>query len=86
MIRITYLVEIFTQWLLALQNLWSIIISPMSTYIEPLLMVHPGFLALGSVLKLMGVYNLTLLEFMLGSGLILYLGYQLLIWVFNLVN
>ena len=83
---ITNLVNIFTSWLLTLQDLWNTMTTPISYFLEPLIISNPIFSFVGAFLKVTGFYNLTLVEFMLGAGLALYIGYQLLIWVLNLVT
>ena len=86
MVSIPTLVEIFTTWLLFLQKLWDLFNSTINSILEPLALSFPPATLVWGFFNFLQMGNLTLLEFMLGAGLFLYLGYQLLIWVFNLIT
>ena len=38
------------------------------------------------ILTVLGINNITLLSFMLGGGIFVYLYYQLFVWLFNLIT
>lgn len=86
MVNISMLVEIYANWIVVLQELWDILTSTLNSYLEPLAMTIPPISLVWGFFNLLGMGNLTLLEFMLGAGLFLYLGYQFIIWVLNLIT
>ena len=84
-VNIFNLCNIFAWWLDSLKDLWGIF----NTHLG--ILVDPGYFSIGTgairgLLNLVGLYNVTLLEFCLGSGLAIYIGWQLAIWLFNLVT
>ena len=86
MVNITNLVEIFAKWILALQELWDFFNTTLNDFIVPIAMSFPPVSLVWGFFNLLGLGNLTLLEFILGAGLALYLGYQFIIWVLNLIT
>lgn len=86
MVNISRLVDIFTNWIVSLQDLWNLLNMTVRSVVEPLMISFPPFSAVGVILKIMGVYEFSILEFMLGAGLAIYVGYQLVTWLLNLVT
>ena len=86
MVNIPVFVEIFTTWILYLQELWNVLTSSINSLLEPLALTIPPVSLVWGFFNILGMGNLTLLEFMLGAGLFLYLGYQLIIWILNLIT
>ncbi len=80
------LIDIFYGWLAVLNELWTFFNTSVGYHLEPLMISYPPLVFVGGALKLLGLYNLTVLEFALGAGLTLYLGYQFFIWVLNLIT
>lgn len=78
------LLNIFATWMSALNDLWVNINSPIISFFPE----NMPFLGnvLSTALITLGLSDLSLIEFILGGGLIFYIGYQLLIWVLNLVT
>lgn len=77
---------IFFQWVDHLILVWDFFNTPLQTLIDRLPALSGAWVGLGVAVSVMGVQNLTLLEFMFGTGILLYLGYQFVTWVFNLIT
>ena len=86
MVNIPTLVEIFTTWVLMLQELWDVLTSSLNSILEPLAISIPPVSLVWGFFNFLGLGNLTLLEFMLGGGLFLYISYQFIIWILNLIT
>lgn len=85
-LNIHNLLDIFRDWLLALQELWVTMNTSIGYLLEPLIIQFPPFAAVGVALQVLGLYDFTLLEFMLSAGLFIYIVYQLITWILNLVT
>ena len=84
-VNIFNLCNIFAWWLDSLKDLWTLFNTPLGTLLDPGYF-SVGYATLRGLINLVGLYNTTLLEFCLGSGLAIYIGWQLAIWLFNLIN
>lgn len=78
------LLNIFASWMSVLNDLWVNINSPLISFFPD----NMPFLGnvLSTALITLGLSDFSLIELILGGGLIFYIGYQLLIWVLNLVT
>lgn len=85
-LNIHNLLDIFRDWLLALEELWAIMNTSIGYQLEPFIIQFPPLSVVGVTLQVLGLYEFTLLEFMLSAGLFIYIVYQFITWILNLIT
>lgn len=70
MVNLSTLIEFFTNWILALGELWDFFNTPLSYSLEPLMLSFPPFAVVNGILSILGLYDLTLIEFAFSVGLV----------------
>ena len=78
------LIDIFVDWLYALNNFWSLLNSPFVDVFAD--RFGPVSIIVRTFLSSSNYDDLTVLEFMLGIGLSIYLVWQLCTWFLNLIT
>ena len=86
MLSLSTLQYIFFQWVEHLLLVWDFFNTPLQSLVERLPPLSGAYVGLGVAIGVMGVQDLTLLEFMLGTGILLYIGYQFITWLFNIIT
>lgn len=87
---LVYYAETLAGWLQVLQNFWNILNTPIYQFIQSIPVLDAALAILNTPAWLLihntGLGDMTFLAFILGTGLFVYVGYQFLIWVLNLVT
>lgn len=78
--------DILFGWFLALENLWDLFTTPIVDLVGKYLPTNFYANVIRGFLLLTDNSGLTLLGFMLGSGILLYVVYQFIVWVLNLLT
>lgn len=84
MFSLTNLINIYSSWLVALNNVWNVFNTSLTDLLPDDFFTIFG--VLDSILQFIGIGNLTVLEFGFGIGLSLYIFYQFVSWLLNLVT
>ena len=86
LINVSSLVNIYANWILALQEFWGFLNTNINYFLEPLAVSFMPFQVVYVLFKLTGIGSYTFLEFILGGGLLIYVGYQFISWLLDLLS
>lgn len=84
MLNLSNLLNIYSLWISSLNVIWNNINTPINAFLLDSASVLDNVFI--PILTLFNLGDYTLLELMLGAGLGVYLAYQFVIWILNLVT